>query len=119
MRSETERADMACAVLETYSTMASHTLSVLTVHNILLPSIHGSLIPELVSGLVPTARDVVARLEEVYGVAPGTAEATATAVNAAKVGMSQSPSLDEMKQKVGKLFQRKPAAGAVSFWKKT
>lgn len=103
---------------------------------------------ELVPSLEASVQDVLGKLESAYGVsnassssaattsaseasflsssseAPAVASAASSAASAVVSKMSQSPSLDEMKQRMGKLFQRQQLPpgeqqAKTPFWKKS
>lgn len=124
---EPHRTEMATALLSTYVSICSQPLSVSCAHNVLCPSIKKlqSDVRELVPPLEDSVAQVVAKLESVYGSAEvaGSVSSAPTAPEAgfatgSMMKLSQSPSLDDVKQKMGKLFT-KPSPGNVQFWKKS
>lgn len=121
--SEPYRTEFSTILLATYTSITAQTLSVTTVHNVLNPSLQKLLndITELVPGLSENVRSIMSKLEDVYGVKnlgvsvsnsisnPVQDMAIATSNSGVAAKISQSPSLDEMKQKMmgmGKLFNR-------------
>ena len=131
---------MATALLSTYITVCEHTLSVASAHNVMAPSVQKlqSDVRELVPSLEDSVAQIAAKLDAAYGTAtpqssaaPSSTSASVGAVsyspgqepasNSAVGGvmkLTQSPSLDDVKQRMGKLFH-KPSTGNVQFWKKS
>ncbi|TRY74860.1 hypothetical protein TCAL_11211 [Tigriopus californicus] len=113
--------DICLSLLQLYEIVSDQTLSANSVHQILLPNL--DLLSKCMESVVPTAQDRVhaieAKLESIYGVghANQNGESRLPTGSNAATKMVQSPSLDEMKHKMGKLFNK--PGGPVPFWKKS
>lgn len=118
--SDSRISDICMCLLHLYEIVSDQTLSAHSVHQILIPNL--DLLSKSMECVVPSAQDRVqaieAKLESIYGVGNANlnGDNRPTSSNSG-AKMVQSPSLDEMKHKMGKLFNK--PGGQVPFWKKS
>eukprot|EP00095_Tigriopus_kingsejongensis_P001846 maker-scaffold10_size831480-snap-gene-7.27 protein:Tk01846 transcript:maker-scaffold10_size831480-snap-gene-7.27-mRNA-1 annotation:"lish domain and heat repeat-containing protein kiaa1468 homolog" len=119
--SDADLTDVCLSLLELYETVTHQTLTTHSAHSLVLPSL--DLLSNTIQSLAPAARERVnslaTKLESIYGLGHGSmggGEGKSPSSHGLNK-MVQSPSLDEMKQKMGKLFHK--PGGQVPFWKKS